>query len=69
MFGNIFLCLQFSRAVVLLKSKLDIVEREKEAFKSKSKHRLGFPYLDELIEKQENPPPRKRIGFKTQTEE
>ncbi len=28
---------------------------------------LVFSYLDELIEKQENPKPRNQIGFKTST--
>ena len=43
---------------------------EVEAIKKKLENQeknieLVFSYLDELIEKQENPKPRKRIGFKT----
>jgi hypothetical protein len=32
-------------------------------------HELLFSYLDELIEKKENPAPRRPIGFKTNTDQ
>ena len=49
--------------------KLDIEEIKKRLQNQDQNLELVFSYLDELIEKQENPPPRKRIGFKIQTEE
>jgi len=42
------------------------VETIKKKLENQDKNiELVFTYLDELIEKQENPKPRKRIGFKT----
>ncbi len=44
--------------------KLD-VETIKKKLKNQDKNiELVFSYLDELMEKQENPPPRKQIGYK-----
>jgi regulator of replication initiation timing len=39
-----------------IKNKLDNQDKNMEVI---------FRYLDELIEKRDNPPPRKRIGFKS----
>ena len=49
--------------------KLDIEEIKKRLSNQDKNIELVFTYLDELIEKKENPPPRNRIGFKIQTEE
>jgi len=48
-----------------LSLKLDIEEIRKKLESQDKNIELVFNYLDELIEKQENPKPRKRIGFKT----
>ncbi len=44
--------------------KLDIEEIKKKLQSQDKNIELLFSYLDELIEKKENPPPRKQIGFK-----
>ncbi len=45
--------------------KLDIEEIKKRLENQDKNIELVFSYLDELIEKKENPKPRKRMGFKT----
>lgn len=51
-----------------LSLKLD-VEDIKKKLKSQDKNiELVFTYLDELMEKQENPKPRKQIGFRMDNE-
>ncbi len=52
-----------------LSVKLEIEEIKKKLENQDKNIELVFSYLDELIEKQVNPPPRKRIGFKQQGEE
>lgn len=52
-----------------LSVKLEIEEIKKKLKNQDQNIELVFTYLDELIEKQENPQPRKRIGFKTQDKE
>ena len=48
-----------------LELKLD-VEKIKKKLENQDKNiELVFSYLDELIEKQDNPKPRKQIGFKS----
>jgi hypothetical protein len=49
--------------------KLDIEEIKKKLESQDKNIELVFNYLDELIEKQENPKPRKRIGFLRDGEE
>jgi len=44
--------------------KLDIEEIKKKLENQDKNIELVFNYLDELIEKQENPQPRKQIGYK-----
>lgn len=46
-----------------LSLKLDIEEIKKKLANQDKNIELVFNYLDELMEKQENPKPRKRIGF------
>ncbi len=69
---NIQIMLVFSRIremlIDSLSIKLDIEEIKKRLHNQDQNLELVFSYLDELIEKQENPPPRNRIGFKIQTE-
>ena len=69
---NIQIMLVFSRIremlIDSLRIKLDIEEIKKRLHNQDQNLELVFSYLDELIEKQENPPPRNRIGFKIQTE-
>lgn len=48
-----------------LSVKLEIEEIKKKLESQDKSIELVFTYLDELIEKQENPKPRKRIGFKS----
>ncbi|HAJ78423.1 MAG TPA: DNA-binding protein [Fibrobacteres bacterium] len=48
-----------------LSSRLEIEEIKKQLSNHDKNIELVFTYLDELIEKQENPKPRKAIGFKT----
>ena len=45
--------------------RLEIEEIKKQLSNHDKNLELVFSYLDELIEKQENPTPRKAIGFKT----
>ena len=45
--------------------KLEIEEIKKKVQNQDKNIELVFIYLDELITKQENQPPRKRIGYKT----
>ncbi len=49
--------------------KLDIEEIKKKLTNQDKNIELVFNYLDELMEKQENPKPRKRIGFLRDDEE
>ena len=49
--------------------KLDIEEIKKKLVNQDKNIELVFRYLDELIDKQENPKPRKRIGFLRNNEE
>jgi flagellar capping protein FliD len=51
-----------------LSIKLDIEEIKKKLSNQDKNIELVFNYLDELMEKQENPPPRKEIGFKKSKE-
>ncbi len=51
-----------------LNLKLDIEEIKKKLNNQDKNIELVFNYLDELIEKQENPIPRKRIGYKRESE-
>lgn len=51
-----------------LSIRLDIEEIKKKLLNHDKNIELVFNYLDELIEKQENPKPRKRIGFKSNNE-
>lgn len=44
--------------------KLEIEEIKKKLQNQDKNIKLIFNYLDELIEKQENPNPRRKIGFK-----
>lgn len=44
--------------------KLDIEEIKKKLVNQDKNIELVFNYLDELMEKQKNPIPRKQIGFK-----
>ena len=68
---NIQIMLVFSkiREMLLdsLSVKLDIEEIKKRLNNQDTNLELIFSYLDELIEKQENPPPRRAIGFKRKT--
>ncbi len=48
-----------------LSLKLEIEEIKKKLDSQDKNIELVFSYLDELIEKQENPKPQKQIGFKT----
>ncbi len=47
-----------------LSVRLEIEEIKKKLDNQDKNLELVFTYLDELIEKQENPEPRKQIGFK-----
>ena len=47
-----------------LSLKLDIEEIKKKLHSHDKNIELVFNYLDELMEKQENPKPRKKIGYK-----
>ncbi len=70
---NIQIIMVFSKVREILLDtlylKLDIEEIKKRLSNQDKNIELVFTYLDELIEKQENPPPKKRIGFEIQTEE
>jgi phage regulator Rha-like protein len=52
-----------------LSVKLEIEEIKKKLQNQDKNIELVFNYLDELIEKQENPKPRKQIGYKRKSEE
>ena len=47
-----------------LSLKLDVEEIKKRLTNQDKNIELVFNYLDELMEKQENPKPRKQIGYK-----
>lgn len=49
--------------------KLDIEDIKKKLSNQDKNIELLFTYLDELMEKQENPKPRKKIGFKRDEDE
>lgn len=49
--------------------KLDIEEIKKKLKNQDKNIELVFTYLDELIEKQENPNPRPRVGFRRKSED
>ena len=70
---NIQIMLVFSkiREMLLdtLSMKLDIEEIKKRLANQDKNLELIFSYLDELIEKKENPAPRRLIGFKTNTDQ
>jgi hypothetical protein len=51
-----------------LNLQLEIEEIKKKLMNHDKSIELVFNYLDELIEKQEKPKPRKRIGFVTNNE-
>jgi hypothetical protein len=48
-----------------LSLKLDIEDIKKKLENQDKNIELVFTYLDELMEKQENPQPRKQIGFRS----
>jgi hypothetical protein len=52
-----------------LNLKLDIEDIKKKLANQDKNIELVFNYLDELMEKQENPAPRKQIGYKRQEED
>ena len=52
-----------------LNVKLEIEEIKKKLENQDKNIELVFTYLDELIEKQENPNPRPEVGFRRQSEE
>ena len=52
-----------------LSVKLEIEEIKKKLKNQDKNIEIVFNYLDELIEKQENPIPRKQIGYKRKGEE
>ncbi|PKP23110.1 MAG: DNA-binding protein [Bacteroidetes bacterium HGW-Bacteroidetes-21] len=70
---NIQIMRIFTKVRQLLTDNLSIrleVETIKKKLENQDKNiELVFSYLDELIEKQENPKPRKRIGYKTSNKE
>ena len=70
---NIQIMLVFSkiREMLLdtLSMKLDIEEIKKRLNNQDKNLELIFSYLDGLIEKKENPAPRRPIGFKTKTDQ
>ena len=51
-----------------LSLKLDVEAIKKKLENQDKNIELVFTYLDELLEKQENPKPRKPIGFKKDKE-
>ncbi len=51
-----------------LSIKLEIEEIKKKLANQDKNIELVFAYLDELIEKQENPKPRKRVGYRRSSE-
>ena len=52
-----------------LKLQLDIETIKKKIENQDRNIELVFSYLDQLIEKQKNPDPRKQIGFKQRKNE
>lgn len=52
-----------------LSVKLDIEEIKKKLENHDKNIELVFNYLDELMEKQDNPEPRKRVGYKRKDED
>ena len=70
---NIQIMLVFSKVreifVDSLRLKLDIEEIKRRLANQDKNLELVFSYLDELIEKQQNPPPRRQIGYKRNSEE
>lgn len=52
-----------------LSVRLEIVDIKKQLVNHDKNIELVFSYLDELIEKHENPKPRKTIGFKIPAKE
>lgn len=52
-----------------LSIKLEIEEIKKKLANQDRNIEIVFTYLDELIDKQENPPPRPRVGFRRQSEQ
>ena len=70
---NIHIMLVFSKVRELfvdsLKLKLDIEEIKRRLANQDKNLELVFTYLDELIEKQKSPPPRRQIGYKRKFEE
>ncbi|PKP17651.1 MAG: DNA-binding protein [Bacteroidetes bacterium HGW-Bacteroidetes-21] len=66
---NIRIIRIFTKVRQMLTDNLSLrleVETIKKKLENQDKNiELVFSYLDELIEKQENPKPRKRIGYKT----
>ena len=64
---NIQIMLVFSKVREILLDtlylKLDIEEIKRRLSNQDKNIELVFSYLDELIEKQENPPTRNRIGY------
>ena len=70
---NIQIMLVFSKVreffVDSLELKLDIEEIKRRLANQDKNLELVFTYLDELIEKQKSPPPRRQIGYKRKFEE
>lgn len=70
---NIQIMLVFARIREMLldtlSMKLDIEEIKKRLNNQDKNLELVFTYLDELIEKPSNPPPRNQIGYKRKSEE
>ena len=50
-----------------LRIKLDIKEIKRRLYNKDKNLEIVFSYLDELIEKRDNPPARKQIGYKRNT--
>jgi hypothetical protein len=65
---NIQIMMVFTKVREMLVDNLSLqldIEKIKKKLESQDKNiELVFTYLDELMEKQENPEPRKQIGFK-----
>ena len=70
---NIQIMLVFSKVreffVDSLELKLDIEEIKRRLANQDKNLELVFTYLDELIEKQKSPPPRRQIGYTRKFEE
>jgi hypothetical protein len=70
---NIQIMRIFTRIRQMLTDTLSLkleIEVIKDKLQNQDKNiELVFSYLDELLTKQEDPTPRKRIGFKTNEEE